>query len=108
MKKDEPKNIIVAHDVMIDFENRILYDTQGCGPFEIVDRYSALGIPSPAPETMCKGQCEGTGAVPIKQDDLEEPFRTLWLEAEEKEVSGDGWHFVTCPDCKGTGLRVEA
>jgi hypothetical protein len=73
--------------------------------YEFTDRYQALGIPYPEPATMCKGQCEGTGFVPVAKDDTEEPFRTLWLEAEAKEPSDDGWHFVKCPDCNGTGKR---
>ena len=73
--------------------------------FEIVDRYTALGIPHPDPKTMCKGQCEGTGFVPIHKDDAEEPWHTLWLEAEKVSPNedGDDYHFVQCPDCKGTG-----
>jgi hypothetical protein len=51
--------------------------------FEFTDRYKALGIPYPDPATMCKGQCEGTGFVPIGIDDLEEPWHSLWLAAEE-------------------------
>lgn len=72
---------------------------------EIRTRYDAFGIPEPDPETMCKGQCEGTGFVPIEKDDEEEPWRSLWLEAEAKEPAKDGWHFVKCPDCNGTGKR---
>ena len=72
---------------------------------EFTDRYEALGIPYPDPKTMCKGQCEGTGWVPIAQDDMEEPFRTLWLEAEKKKPTDDGTHFVTCPNCGGTGKK---
>jgi len=71
--------------------------------YEFTDRYQALGIPYPKCE--CNGQCEGTGFVPVTKDDTEEPFRTLWLEAEAKEPSDDGWHFVKCPDCNGTGKR---
>lgn len=29
------------------------------------DRYSALGITPPEPETVCPGQCEGMGFVPL-------------------------------------------
>ena len=29
------------------------------------DRYAATGTPYPNPETMCEGQCEGMGVVPI-------------------------------------------
>jgi hypothetical protein len=68
---------------------------------EITDRYERM--PYPDPETMCKGQCEGLGVVPTSSDDMEEPFRTLWLEAEKEDPSDDGTHFVKCPDCKGTG-----
>jgi len=56
---------------------------------------------------MCKGECEGVGVVPIKFDDREEPWHTLWLEAEAKELTDDGWHFVKCPDCRGTGKKSE-
>jgi len=73
--------------------------------FEFTDRYKTLGIPYPDPKTMCKGQCEGTGWVPISYDDMEEPFRTLWLEAEKKIPADDGYHFVKCPDCNGMGKK---
>ena len=78
------------------------------------DRYQALGIPYPDVETVCQGQCEGTGYVPIFGNnkgilkipaDMEEPWRSLWLTAEVKKPSKDGWHFVVCPDCMGTGKR---
>jgi hypothetical protein len=72
---------------------------------EFTDRYDALGIPCPDPETCCKGRCEGTGFAPVHKDDTEEPWCTLYREAEEKEPSDDGYHFVKCPDCNGTGKR---
>ena len=72
---------------------------------EFTDRYQALGIPYPDPDTVCHGQCEGTGWVPIARDDTREPWRALWLEAEAKQPTDDGWHFVKCPDCGGTGDR---
>lgn len=71
--------------------------------FEFTDRYQALGIPYPDTATMCQDQCEGTGFVPVAKDDAEEPWRTLWVEAEAKSPSDDGWHFVKCPSCGGTG-----
>ncbi len=74
---------------------------------EITDRYDALGIKPPEPDTCCLGQCEGTGWVPVAKDDKEEPFRTLWLEAESKKKADDGWHFVKCPKCGGTGKRLK-
>lgn len=67
------------------------------------DRYQALRINCPNPETMCKGSCEGTGLVPISKDKTDEPWKSLWLEAEKNEPTDDGWHFVTCPECGGTG-----
>ena len=69
------------------------------------DRYQALGMDYPDPKTMCGGQCEGTGWVPVAKDDTEEPWRSLWAAAHAKphEEPCDGWHFVKCPDCGGTG-----
>ena len=74
---------------------------------EFTDRYQALGIPWPDPKTMCEGLCEGTGMVPVSRDDPEEPYHTLWLEAEAVNPNppGDDLHFVKCPDCGGTGKR---
>jgi hypothetical protein len=60
--------------------------------------------PSPDLETMCQGQCEGLGRVPIDEDDMEEPWRSLWLQAEAQNPKG-GYHFVKCPDCNGTGKK---
>lgn len=89
------------------------------------DRYQALGIAYPDPATMCKGQCEGTGWYPLFDGCSLSPYETckramthfaepaqnsehdtrLWREAHAKEGehSCDGWHFVKCPDCDGTG-----
>lgn len=76
---------------------------------EFTDRYQALGIPYPDAETMCLGMCEGTGFVPVKKDEeQDERFIALWEEAEKEKPSDDGWHFVKCPDCNGTGLREGA
>ena len=74
--------------------------------FEFIDRYDALGIPHPDPETMCEGQYEGIGWVPCQKND-EPPFDALWLEAEKVKPTEDGWHFVKCPDCGGTGKRKQ-
>jgi hypothetical protein len=70
---------------------------------EMTDRYEALGIELPPPGTCCKGRCEGTGYVPVKADHPDERFRKLWQEAQAKEPTDDGYHFVKCPDCNGTG-----
>lgn len=72
---------------------------------EFTDRYQALGIPCPDPLTVCKGQCEGTGFVPVASDDLNDPWFRLWREAHRAagEHECDGYHFVRCPDCAGSG-----
>ena len=69
----------------------------------VTDRYRAAGIPYPDPKTMCKGQCEGMGVVPIGRDEQDPRWKALWDEAEADSPSDDGWHFVTCPECGGTG-----
>jgi hypothetical protein len=65
---------------------------------EFTDRYKALGIPYPNLDTMCKGPCEGVGYYPEN-----DPTNRLWILAEREKPSDDGWHFITCPDCNGTG-----
>ena len=70
---------------------------------ESTDRYEALGIPYPDPGTVCRGQCEGTGYVPVKADDDDPVFQQLWRDAEAEKKADDGWHFVKCPECDGTG-----
>lgn len=104
--------------------NRIL---EGKLPEEVelyfTDRYKELGIPLPNPKTMCRGECEGIGFIPVYlkegdrqydnegrchcTEDAEEDERLIkrWHEAEEKEPTKDGWHFVVCPDCEGTGSQ---
>ncbi len=85
---------------------------------QFTDRYQALGIPYPDPKTMCDGQCEGTGYVPHKparlykdnecrpiDDPSDAIFDKLWEEAEKVKPTDDGYHFVKCPDCKGTGKK---
>jgi hypothetical protein len=92
------------------------------GSIEIVDRYSALGIPAPDPETMCDGQCEGTGFIPIYMsigdeelpelshchlaDEDDPALVTLWEAEEANHPCRDGWHFIECPDCQGTGKKL--
>jgi hypothetical protein len=55
---------------------------------------------------VCRGQCEGTGMVPVKlREETDQRFVSLWHEAEAKEPTDDGWHFVRCPDCHGSGKK---
>lgn len=87
---------------------------------EVTDRYQALGIPYPDPQTMCKGQCEGTGwfpecdeSSPLWQEAHRAGCSTFWARLkrmvklrEWRMRRCDGWHFVKCPDCNGTGKRL--
>ena len=93
---------------------RTYSDSKGIREAEIqfTDRYEALGIPHPDPATMCLGQCEGTGTVPVcmgrEANTPNEDTRLvdLWRRAEAEKASPDGWHFVKCPECEGTGKRI--
>jgi hypothetical protein len=73
---------------------------------EFTDRYQALGIPT-RPATVCDGDCEGTGMVPICEGEEDPMYARLWAEAEAKAPSDDGWHFVPCPACDGTGKEKQ-
>ena len=77
---------------------------------KVVDRYSALRIPYPDPATMCEGQCEGTGMVPVGRDDPnddEGPWHDLWLAAErEGPADSAGYHFVKCPAGGGSVKKL--
>lgn len=92
---------------------------------QFTDRYEALGIERPSLLTVCRGHCEGVGVVPVfidsptaaaerkkqgrtiyQPDDATDPeLVALWRAAEAQAPAADGWHFVTCPQCKGTGKR---
>ena len=103
---------------------------------EVTSRYEALGMEPPDPETMCLGDCEGTGLVPIPADETDPEYRALWRQAHENFCTKplaiimsllrtpelwywkslftqlfttgsvcDGWHFVKCPRCNGTGKK---
>ena len=87
--------------------------------FEIASRYEALGIPYPGDDS-CPAECEGTGWVPIYmskgdtiesssarlEDEISKVYIDLWEDAEAKNPTDDGWHFVVCPVCHGTGKRA--
>lgn len=86
---------------------------------EWTDRYGALGLPLPDPKTVCRGACEGTGCVPVWFPTETRPvpftatvapttedyakYHEAWLAAEREDPAENGWHFVSCPDCGGTG-----
>jgi len=87
---------------------------------KFTDRYEALGIPFPDPKTMCPGQCEGTGWTPVKlgrgalSGDVTPTEVKRWNRAHWKRAvttigthlfTCDGWHFVKCEQCEGTGKR---
>jgi len=44
--------------------------------------------------------CHGTGFVSIHENNINSPWRELWLQADKENITGDGWHSVPCPDCK--------
>lgn len=91
-------------------------------PFEFTDRYQALGIPYPD-ASSCKGDCEGTGVVPIYRDERDPAYAALWQRAHDKAhtlrqrvwdairfrnlsiltAPCDRTHFVPCFSCNGTG-----
>lgn len=84
---------------------------------EFTDRYQALGIPYPDESKMCKGGCEGIGVYPqffafkkFKNRMYAYPSDTSMTLEEEKRwhrFKCDGWHFIECPDCGGTGRKKE-
>lgn len=82
---------------------------------QFTDRY---GGKSPSWLRGCHSQCEATGWVPVynpigdddadiervlEYDDIDPRFLMAWEAAEKIKPSNDGWHFVECPDCHGTG-----
>ena len=76
-----------------------------------MDRYEATGTPYPDPTTMCEGQCEGMGCYPVKMTDeltsyeAQEVARVI---REGKMDLSDGYAFIKCEPCQGTGKRVES
>ncbi len=69
----------------------------------IITRYDILGPPN-----GCDGPCEGTGWVPLQRGETDPILARLWQQAEEREHSDDGWHFVACPKCTPPDLLVDA
>lgn len=68
---------------------------------------------------VCKGECEGSGVVPVYvhtekqtskdpsfvhcESETNEVLLKLWDKLEKEEHSPNGWHFVECPECRGSG-----
>lgn len=87
---------------------------------EYSDRYS--GMTAPDPSTICKGECEGIGRVPVFMareieiapgdcvPETETDFHlvTAWRQAEAQKHSVDGWQLVVCPTCKGSGIGASS
>ena len=75
------------------------------GEFTHTTRYDAIGG-IPDRETACRGECEAMGVVPIRKGGpgwLK--YRSAWLAAEKKKPSDDGYHFLKCLTCGGTGKK---
>lgn len=85
-------------------------------PIIATDRYEALGI-TPPPQA-CPGPCEATGWVPVYlsvgntrrsddkcnlTDETDPELIRRWKMADAAEPTLDGWHFVRCPTCGGSG-----
>jgi hypothetical protein len=73
---------------------------------ELTKRYGGALDDALDPRTMCTGDCEGTGWVPVKADDPDPEYRRLWHVAEQLSKTDDLYHFVPCPRCHGTGKRT--
>lgn len=82
---------------------------------EFTDRYGSDGPPSWL--RGCLSGCDATGHVPIYKEksgtvldlvfsrkNMKKVYDQLWEEAEKEKPTDDGWHFVCCPACQGTGL----
>lgn len=80
---------------------------------EFTDRY---GGRCPSWLRGCFADCEATGVVPICNPDrqkgdlrlnikIQEPYYSMWWKEHNDagEHDCDGWHFVKCEECNGTG-----
>jgi hypothetical protein len=48
----------------------------------------------------------GTGTVPVRLPVEDRRLRMLWIEADSRCESLNGWHFVLCPDCQPEATRL--
>lgn len=68
------------------------------------DRY---GGNYPDPATVCQGECEGMGVIPMRRDDDDlAAYRDEWDELDRARRADNGYHFVKCRECGGTGKRA--
>lgn len=67
------------------------------------DRY---GGNWPDPATVCLGDCDGMGRVPIHAGDPDPFYYNQWRDLEAIELSPNGFHFAVCKHCRGTGKRA--
>lgn len=71
------------------------------------DRYAACGVPYQDPKTVCRGGCEGLGFYPTTCRTnprwLRAHWRAVWRSLGIHLFKCDGWHFVECERCHGTG-----
>ena len=79
--------------------------------YAFTDRYG--GNP-PDPKTMCNGQCEGIGLYPVPLTAINEEAclqvgGTITvvgqIEEDGRPSEDDGYAWVRCPDCGGSGLK---
>lgn len=81
---------------------------------EFVDRYSATGTPTPNKWTVCRGHCEGMGLYPMPMQEWERtPSRErphICPQRDENDAwdfpPADGYLFVWCEKCNGSGRRI--
>ena len=83
-------------------------------------RYGGQNAALHNPDTVCSGECDGAGVFPLKshkwlsgKDErnnaspppLVAAEQRMWDDAEACQPTKDGWHFVKCPTCGGTGKK---
>lgn len=96
---------------------RVRRALRGADEIEATDRY---GGHWPDPETVCEGPCEGMGVFPAYSPRYDERRNgtdpqamvdvddTALIEAAGATPDDDGWAFLTCPECDGSGKRKVA
>ncbi len=100
---------------------RFLQEMIDSGDFEVSSRYGDGQDAIPDRANICNGPCEGMGVVPvymrkgdrttgscIPADESDQELISLWEKAEVEKLGdgGDGWHFVECGECQGTGKAM--